>query len=69
MTEQEKEKDFPRWATIAPDASVAVFTKNHNLWWMSWDDMQKLMKDEKDSTVVEHQITFDGIKDFQYGGN
>lgn len=69
VTENEEEKDYPRWAGISPDGKVAVYMKNYNVFWMSMDDVKKLMEDEKDSTVVEHRLTSDGTKDFYYGGS
>lgn len=69
VTENEEEKDYPRWAGISPDGKKAVYMKNRNLFWMSIEDVEKLMEDEKDSTVVDHQITTDGIENFTYGGS
>lgn len=34
---------------------------------MSIADYRKAQKDEKDSTIVEIQLTTDGVKDFGYG--
>lgn len=68
VTEQEEVKDFPRWASVSPDGSKAVYMKNYNLFWMTMEDLLKLRKDEKDSTVVDHQLTFDGTKDFYWAG-
>jgi dipeptidyl aminopeptidase/acylaminoacyl peptidase len=36
---------------------------------MDYDNYQKAVKDEKDSTIVEHQITTDGIQYFAWGGD
>ncbi|MDD2595826.1 MAG: DPP IV N-terminal domain-containing protein [Bacteroidales bacterium] len=69
VTENEEEKDYPRWANISPDGKVAVYAKNFNLYWMSIEDVKKLMEDEKDSTVVENRLTSDGTKNFYYGGS
>lgn len=69
VTDKEEEKDYPRWASISPDGRKAVFIKGYNLFWMSMEDVEKLKKDDKDSTVVDHPITTDGIKDFAYGGS
>ena len=68
VTEQEEEKDYPRWACISPDGQKAVYSKGYDLYWMSIDDVKKLMEDEKDSTVVDHRLTFDGTKEFYWGG-
>ena len=34
---------------------------------MSFEDYEKAKKDEKDSTIVEIQLTTDGVEDFGYG--
>lgn len=67
VTDEEETKDYPRWANISPDGKKAIFSKNYNLYWMSIEDVEKLRADDKDSTVVDHQLTFDGIKDYSYG--
>ncbi len=50
---------FPEWANVSPDGKIAVYQKNYNLWYMSVEDVEKLVLDPKDSTIVEHQITTD----------
>lgn len=63
-----KEKDkYPRWASIAPDGTFGVYAKNSNLWVMDSTSLRKAAKDEKDSTIVEHRLTTDGIRQFGYG--
>ena len=69
VTENEEEKDYPMWACISPDGSKAVYSKGYDLYWMSIDDVKKLMEDEKDSTVVDHRLTSDGTSDFYWGGS
>lgn len=68
VTDQEEVKDFPRWANISPDGTKAVYMKNYNLYWMTMEDLLKLRKDDKDSTVVDHPLTADGTKDFYWAG-
>ncbi|MBR5184290.1 MAG: DPP IV N-terminal domain-containing protein, partial [Bacteroidales bacterium] len=68
ITEQEKEKDYPRWANISPDGKYAIYGKNYNLWYMDMENLKKAMENEKDSTIVEHQLTTDGTKEFAYAG-
>ena len=68
VTETEKEKDYPRWANISPDGKWAIYGKNYNLWYMDMENLKKAMEDEKDSTIVEHQLTKDGNKEFPYAG-
>ena len=63
-----KEKDkYPRWASIAPDGTFGVYAKGSNLWVMDSTSLRKAAKDEKDSTIVEHRLTTDGIRQFGYG--
>ena len=64
--EKEEDKD---WANISPDSSYILFSRNHNLYWMDWENYLKAQEDEKDSTIVEHQWTEDGAKDYAYGGS
>ena len=66
---KDKEKDPKRlgWGSISPDRKTVVYAKDLNLFRMSYEDYQKARKDEKDSTIVETQITDDGVKDFGYG--
>lgn len=63
----EKPKDTPAWATIAPDSSYVLFSKNHNLYWMDIENFEKAKKKEKDSTIVESQLTTDGEEYYSYG--
>jgi dipeptidyl-peptidase 4 len=69
LTEITTEKDPKRlsWANIAPDSSRVVYMKNFNLYWMDKANFLKAVKDEKDSTLVENQLTKDGEKDYSYG--
>lgn len=67
ITETEAEKDYPRWANISPDGKYVLFCKNYNIWYMDMENMKKAIEDEKDSTIVEVQLTKDGTKDFPYG--
>ena len=66
---KDKEKDPKRlsWGSVSPDRKTVVYAKDLNLYRMSYEDYQKARKDEKDSTIVEIQITDDGVKDFGYG--
>ncbi len=68
ITETEKEKNYPRWANIAPNGKYAIYGKNYNLWYMDIESLKKAMENEKDSTIVEHQLTKDGSKEFPYAG-
>ncbi len=66
--EKAEKKKWNSWATIAPDSSIVVFSRNFNLYWMDKENFFKATKDEKDSTIVEHQWTKDGVENYGYGG-
>ncbi len=57
---------YPQWANVSPDGKYAIYEKNYNLWYMSREDLDKLRYWEKDSTVKEHQLTFNGRPDHCY---
>lgn len=67
-------KDFvgnkrrPMWANISPDSSIVLFGKNENLWMMDKANFLKAIEKEEDSTIVQTQLTFDGVKDYSYYG-
>ena len=67
ITEEEKEKDTPRWASVSPDGKKAIYIKNYNIWMMDEENLAKAIEDEKDSTIVETQLTFDGEHGYSYG--
>jgi dipeptidyl-peptidase-4 len=64
-----KPKAKPSWGSVAPDSSAIVFTRNFNLYWMDKENYKKAVKNEEDSTIVEHQLTKDGVKFYPYGIN
>lgn len=66
MEEFEEPEEDERWANIAPDSSYVIFGRDHNLYWMDWENYLKAREDEKDTTIVEHQWTTDGEKDYSY---
>ena len=66
--DKDKDTDYPRWANVSPDCKYAIFSRDYNIYYMDMENLQKAMKDEKDSTIVEHRLTTDGTKDFPYGG-
>lgn len=63
----EKIKPKPIWASIAPDSSAIIFARNYNLYWMDKANYKKALKNEDDSTIVEHQFTKDGVENYAYG--
>ncbi len=65
----EKPKDKPGWGSVAPDSSAVIFARNYNLYWMDKANYLKAVKNEDDSTIVEHQLTKDGVKFYAYGND
>ncbi|WP_435313045.1 DPP IV N-terminal domain-containing protein [Cellulophaga fucicola] len=68
INNKKEDENRKRWANIAPDSSVVLFSKQHNLYWMDKANFLKAIKDEKDTTIVEHQWTKDGVENYSYGG-
>src|SRR5690606_28375585 len=64
-----KPKAKPEWGSVAPDSSAVIFTRNYNLYWMDKANYLKAGKNEEDSTIVEHQLTKDGVKFYAYGND
>ncbi|RLJ80369.1 S9 family peptidase [Pedobacter alluvionis] len=64
-----KPKPKPSWGSVAPDSSAIIFSRNYNLYWMDKDNYKKAVKNEDDSTIVEHQLTKDGVKFYSYGSD
>ena len=62
-------KEYPEWASVSPDGRTGVYVKNANLYWMDKENLAKAAEDEKDSTLVEHRITSDGIRNYGFGGD
>ena len=67
-TEKKKKEPWRQWANVSPDSSVVLYSKNYNLYWMDKENFLKAVKDDKDSTIVEHQWTKDGEINYSYGG-
>ncbi|MEI6263629.1 MAG: DPP IV N-terminal domain-containing protein [Sphingobacteriia bacterium] len=66
LDEFTKPKRRPSWANISPDSNIIVFGKNYNLWWMDKANYNKALKNEDDSTIVQYQLTKDGVENFSY---
>jgi len=70
IVDNKKEKEnYKKWANIAPDSSIVLFSKKFNLYWMDKENFLKAIKDEKDTTIVENQWTKDGVEFYSYGGS
>ena len=65
-----EEKEHPSWASMSPDSSYVVFARDYNLYWMDKENYLKALEEEegeKDSTIVEHQLTTEGEKNYAFG--
>jgi dipeptidyl-peptidase-4 len=56
----------PRWASVSPDEKTIVFARANNLYMMDAENYAKAQKKEDDESVVETQITTDGIENYSY---
>ena len=66
-TEKDELEKQLEWASVSPDKQTVVFAKDMNLYRMSYADYQKAKCNEQDSTIVEVQLTHDGVKDYGFG--
>jgi dipeptidyl-peptidase 4 len=68
LKDYQKPKDRLTWASFSPDQRSVVFSKKHNLYWMDSANYRRAQIKEDDSTIVEHQLTTDGVENYSYGG-
>jgi dipeptidyl-peptidase-4 len=68
LTDYKKPKHKPNWASISPDTNTIVFGRHFNLFWMDRANYEKALKNEDDSTIVEHALTTDGVDNYSYHG-
>ena len=66
LTEFKRPKHKPDWASISPDSALVIFGRHFNLYWMDRANYAKALKNEDDSTIVEHALTTDGQEYFSY---
>jgi dipeptidyl-peptidase-4 len=66
LVDFKKPKRKPSWANMAPDQSKVVFGRNYNLYYMDKANYEKALVNEEDSSIVEVQITKDGIQNFSW---
>lgn len=62
-----KEEKRLGWMNISPDSSYCVYAKNHNFFCMDKLNYLKALKNENDTTLVEQQLTTDGVEYNSYG--
>ncbi len=66
-----EKKKHPGWASMAPDSSFVIFARDYNLYWMDKENFLKAKEEkegETDSTIIEHQLTTEGVKNYAFGG-
>jgi len=56
----------PRWASVSPDEKSIIFARGYNLYMMDAANYEKARKKADDATIVETQLTTDGIEDYSY---
>jgi dipeptidyl aminopeptidase/acylaminoacyl peptidase len=56
----------PMWAAVSPDEKIVVFARGQNLYMMDAASYAKALKKAGDTTVVETQLTTDGVDRFGY---
>ncbi|HKV26354.1 MAG TPA: DPP IV N-terminal domain-containing protein [Candidatus Acidoferrum sp.] len=66
MDKAEPAKPRPLWASVSPDEKTIVFARGQNLYMMDAENYAKARKKPGDTSIVETQITTDGIERFSY---
>ncbi|MGB6483068.1 MAG: DPP IV N-terminal domain-containing protein [Candidatus Acidiferrales bacterium] len=56
----------PMWASISPDEKTIVFARGYNLYMMDAGNYAKAAKNPGDKSVVETQLTTDGVAKYSY---
>ena len=59
----------PEWGSVSPDGRHVVYGKDFNLWCMDWENYEKAMVNERDSTIVETRLTLDGERYWGFGSS
>ena len=68
-TTDKKDERYPEWANVSPDGLTGIYVKGFDLYYMDTLNLHKAAKDPKDTTIVEHRITFDGTKEWCYASD
>jgi dipeptidyl aminopeptidase/acylaminoacyl peptidase len=81
LEDYEKPRAHPSWASVAPDSSMVVFTRECNLYSMGWEDYMRIVEARHDKEgekadtaeaeveVDETQLTEDGERYYCYGSS
>lgn len=68
LTETAEKKDkWPRWANVSPDGTMGIYMKGGDLYYMDSTSLRKAAGD--DTTFVEHRLTRDAIRGFDWSGD
>ena len=59
-------KKKPMWASLSPDEKTVVFARGHNLYQMDAANYAKALEKAGDTSVVEAQLTTDGVEKYSY---
>ncbi|HYL86501.1 MAG TPA: DPP IV N-terminal domain-containing protein [Candidatus Angelobacter sp.] len=62
----EAPKKKPMWASVSPDGKTVVFARGYNLYLMDGENYAKALKKAGDTSVVETQVTTDGVEKYSY---
>src|SRR5262249_19263921 len=54
------------WASVSPDEKSVVFARGYNLYVMDAANYAKALKKPGDTSVVETQLTTDGVEKYSY---
>ena len=68
LEDHPEEPRRPTWASFSPDQKTVLFARNHNLFMMDAANFEKARKDANDKSIVEHQLTTDGVEHYSYAG-
>jgi dipeptidyl aminopeptidase/acylaminoacyl peptidase len=60
------QKKKPMWASMSPDEKNVVFARGHNLYALDAQNYAKALKKPGDTSVVETQLTTDGVEKYSY---
>jgi dipeptidyl-peptidase 4 len=79
LADYEAPDSHPGWAAVSPDTAWVVFSREFNLWMMSYEEYEKILdarrgksgdeaeEAEEEVEVVEIQLTTDGEQHYSYG--
>jgi dipeptidyl-peptidase-4 len=66
LDKREPPRKKPMWAAVSPDEKEVVFARGYNLYLMDAENYAKAQKKPGDTSVVETQLTTDGVEKYSY---